>query len=61
MPNSADRPEQRSALTAHECTRMDIDISVLSEVCLLEKGSLREHSVGYTPYWLGNHEEETHL
>lgn len=55
MLDSADstRPERRSALIAHELAQLDVDIATLSEIRLLEEGSLREHGAGYTLYWSG--------
>ena len=44
------RPVCRSALIAHELSRLDIDIAALSEVRFPEVGSLLEHSAGYTLY-----------
>ena len=51
--NTSNRPQRRSALLAHELRRLDVDIAALSEVRLLEQGSLIEHSAGYTLYWSG--------
>ena len=47
------RPERRSALVAHELSRLDIDIASLSEVHFPDKGSLKEHGANYTLYWSG--------
>ena len=47
------RPKGRSALVAHELFRLNIDITVLSEVRLADEGSLKEHGAGYTLYWSG--------
>ncbi|XP_072171908.1 craniofacial development protein 2-like [Diadema setosum] len=47
------RPERRSALIAHELSRLDIDIAALSEVRLADEGNLQEHGAGYTLYWSG--------
>ncbi|XP_051624129.1 craniofacial development protein 2-like [Manacus candei] len=55
------RPERRSALIAHELARLNIDIATLSEVCLHEEGSLREHGVGYTLFWSGKPRTKKHL
>lgn len=51
------RPERRSALIAHELSRLDIDIAALSEVRFPEEGSLKEQDAGYTLYWSGNHQQ----
>ena len=45
------RPERRSALIAHELSRLNIDIAALSEVRFSGEGSLQEHGAGYTLYW----------
>ena len=42
----SNRPERRSALIAHELSRLDIDIAALSEVRFPEEGSLQEHGAG---------------
>ena len=47
------RPERRSALVAHELSRLNIDIAALSEVRFADAGSLKEHGAGYTLYWSG--------
>ncbi|XP_071504204.1 craniofacial development protein 2-like [Diadema antillarum] len=47
------RPERRSALIAHELSRLDIDIAALSEVRLADEGNLKEHGAGYRLYWSG--------
>ncbi|XP_050164941.1 craniofacial development protein 2-like [Myiozetetes cayanensis] len=54
-------PECRSALIAHELSRLNINIAALSEVRLHEEGSLREHGAGYTLYWSGKPSSERHL
>ena len=55
MLDKADRsrPERRSALVAHELSRLNIDITALSEVRLADEDSLIEHGAGYTLYWSG--------
>ena len=47
------RPERSSALVAHELSRLNIDITALSEVRLVDEGSLVEHGAGYILYWSG--------
>ncbi|XP_071477582.1 craniofacial development protein 2-like [Diadema antillarum] len=47
------RPERRSALIAHELSRLDIAIAALSEVRLADEGNLKEHGAGYRLYWSG--------
>ena len=48
MRDSEDRPQRRSALVARKLARLDIDISVLSEVRFIKQGSLTEDGAGYT-------------
>ncbi|KAK2554815.1 Craniofacial development protein 2 [Acropora cervicornis] len=55
------RPERRSALVAHELSRLNIDITALSEVRLADEGSLGEHGAGYTLYWSGKPSTERRL
>ncbi|KAL0153663.1 hypothetical protein M9458_051028 [Cirrhinus mrigala] len=55
------RPEQRSALIAHELRRLNIDIAALSEVRLPDEGSLQELGVGYILYWSGRPASERKL
>ena len=55
------RPERRSALIAHELSRLNIDIAALSEVRFSGEGSLQEHGAGYTLYWSGKPETERRL
>ena len=55
------RPERRSALVAHELSRLNIDITALSEVRLADEGSLVEHGAGYTLYWSGKPSTERRL
>jgi len=55
------RPVRRSALIAHELSRLDIDIAALSEVRFPEVGSLLEHGAGYTLYWSGKPATERRL
>lgn len=57
----SDRPERRSALVAHELSRLNIDIAALSEVRLPDTGSLNEHGAGYTLYWSGKPQAERRL
>ena len=49
----ADRPERRTALVAKELARYKVDIAVLSETRLADKGQLTERSGGYTFFWSG--------
>ena len=55
------RPERRSALVAHELSRLNVDIAALSEVCFPEDGSLNERGAGYTLYWSGKPKGERRL
>ena len=55
------RPERRSALVAHELSRLNIDIAALSEVRFADEGSLKEHGAGYTLYWSGKPSTERRL
>ena len=55
------RPERRSALIAHELSRLNIDIAALSEVRFSGEGSLQEHGAGYTLHWSGKPETERRL
>ena len=57
----SNRPERRSALIAHELSRLTVDIAALSEVRLPEEGSLRELRAGYTLYWSGKPKTEKRL
>ena len=54
-------PERRSALIAHELSRLNIDIAALSEIRFSGEGSLQEHGAGYTLYWSGKPETERRL
>ncbi|KAJ7419157.1 craniofacial development protein 2-like protein [Willisornis vidua] len=54
-------PECCSALIAHERSRLNTDIAVLSEIHLHEEGSLKEHGAGYTHYLSGKPKTESHL
>ena len=49
----SNRPQRRSALVAHELSRLNIDIAALSEVRFPDTGSLKEQGAGYTLYWSG--------
>ena len=49
----SNRPERRSALIAHELSRLDVDIAAFSEVRFPEEGSLQEHGARYTLFWSG--------
>ena len=42
----SNRPQRRSALVAHELSRLNIDIAALSEVRLPNTGSLKEQGTG---------------
>ena len=57
----SNRSKRRSALIAHELSRLDVDIAALSEVCSPEEGSLQEHSAGYTLFWSGKPATERRL
>ena len=59
--NDSNRPERRSALIAHELSRLDVDIAALGEVRLPEEGSLQEHGAGYTLFWSGKPATERRL
>ena len=63
MLDNADssRPKRRSELVAHELSRLNIDITALSEVRLADEGSLVEHGAGYTLYWSGKPSTERRL
>ncbi|XP_023815252.1 uncharacterized protein LOC111948070 [Oryzias latipes] len=61
MLDAGSRPERRSALIAHELSRLSIDIAALSEVRFPGEGSLRENSAGYTLFWSGRPETERRL
>jgi len=55
------RPERRSALVAHELSRLDVDIAALSKVRFPEEGCLKEQGAGYTIYWSGKPSTEKRL
>ena len=55
------RPERRSALVAHELSRIDVDIAALSKVRFPEEGCLKEKGAGYTIYWSGKPSTEKRL
>ena len=57
----SNRPERRSALIAHELSRLDVDIAALSEVRFSEEGSLQEQGAGYTLFWSGKPAAERRL
>ena len=59
--SDSSRPERRSALVAHELSRLNIDIAALSEVRFADKGSLKEHGAGYTLFWSGKPTDERRL
>ena len=50
--------ECRSALVAHELSRLNIDIAALSKVRFADEGSLKEHGAGYTLFWSGKTSNE---
>ncbi|KAL1254504.1 hypothetical protein QQF64_016733 [Cirrhinus molitorella] len=52
------RPERRTALTAKELARYNIDIAALSETRLPDEGSLTELTSGYTFFWKGHAQTE---
>ena len=57
----SNRPKRRSALIAHELSRLDVHITALNEVCSPGEGSLQEHSAGYTLFWSGKSATERRL
>ena len=57
----SNRPQRRSALVAHELSRLNIDIAALSEVRFPDTGSLKEQGAGYTLYWSGKPQGERRL
>ena len=57
----SNRPQRRSALIAHELSRLNIDIAALSEVCFPDEGNLKEQGAGYTLYWSGKPSTERRL
>jgi len=59
--DDSNRPERRSALFAHELSRLDVDIAALSEVRFHDVGSLQEHGAGYTLFWSGKPATERRL
>ena len=59
--SDSSRPERRSALVAHELSRLNIDIAALSEVRFADKGSLKEQGAGYTLFWSGKPTDERRL
>ena len=54
----ADRPARRTALVAKELARYNVDIAVISETRLADKGQLTEHGGGYTFFWSGRSSTE---
>ncbi|CAI9734636.1 Hypothetical predicted protein [Octopus vulgaris] len=50
---ASSRPERRSALIAHELSRLNIDIAAISEVRFADESSLKERGAGYTLFWSG--------
>ena len=57
----SNRPQRRSALVAHELSRLNIDIAALSEIRFPNTGSLKEQGAGYTLYWSGKPQGEGRL
>ena len=57
----SNRRERRSALIAHELSRVDVDFAALSDVRFPEEGSLQEQSAGYTLFWSGKPATERRL
>ncbi|CAI9737122.1 Hypothetical predicted protein [Octopus vulgaris] len=55
------RPERRSALIAHELSRLNIDIAALSEVCFADESGLKERDAGYTLFWSGKPSSEKRI
>ena len=58
MQDSKDPPQRRSALSARELARLDINIAALSEVRFAEQGSLTEDRAGYTLFWSGKNKDK---
>ena len=54
------RPERHLALIAHELSRLNVDIPVLSEVRFPGEGSLQEHGTRYTLFCSGKPTTEGH-
>ncbi|CAH1249728.1 Hypp8672 [Branchiostoma lanceolatum] len=57
----SNHPQRRSALVAHELSRLNVDIAALSEVRFPEVGSLKEQGAGYTLFWSGKPQSERRL
>uniref|UniRef100_A0A8C5LPA2 Endonuclease/exonuclease/phosphatase domain-containing protein n=1 Tax=Leptobrachium leishanense TaxID=445787 RepID=A0A8C5LPA2_9ANUR len=51
--DTANRPQRRTALIAHELARYNIDIAALSETRLSGEGELTERLAGYSFFWSG--------
>ena len=49
--SDSSRPERRSALVAHDLSRLDVDIAAFSKVRFPEESCLKEQCAGYTIYW----------
>ena len=54
------RPKRRSALIAHELSRLNVDIAAFNKVCFPGEGSLQKHGSGYT-LWSGKPTTEGRL
>ena len=57
----SNRPERRSALIAHELSRLNVNIATLRNACFLGEGSLQEHGTRYTLSWSGKPTTKGHL
>ena len=58
---NSSHPERHSAVIAHELSRLNIDIAVLSEFCHADEGSLQEAGAGFTLFWSGKSSTDRHL
>ena len=54
----SNRPEQMTAIIAHELLRYNIDIAALSETRFAGTGDLAEISAGYAFFWSGKAADE---
>uniref|UniRef100_A0A0L8IE26 Endonuclease/exonuclease/phosphatase domain-containing protein n=1 Tax=Octopus bimaculoides TaxID=37653 RepID=A0A0L8IE26_OCTBM len=55
------RPKRRSALIAHQLSRLNINIAALSEVRFAGESILKERDAGYTLFWSGKPSSRRHL
>jgi len=51
--DNSSHPRRRTALTASELSRYNIDIAALSETRLADEGSLNDMASGYAFFWKG--------